>query len=75
MQILKERGFSAPARIIDAALEDAAPKMTNTTGDSGGLMLADVEPWEEPVDGAEVLELLRSTFTGSSCSSTMQTSS
>jgi len=63
MQILKELGFGTPARLVDAALDDAAPKTTGVPDGTSGLMLADVEPWEEPVDGAEVFDLMRSTFT------------
>ena len=60
IQILKEKTVGSPARLVDAAIEDAAPKTTAATSDT---MLVDIDPWEDPVDGIEVFELVRSTFT------------
>ncbi len=48
------------ARLVDAALRDAAPDPV--ANGMAGLALADPDPWPETVDGAALLEELRSTF-------------
>lgn len=49
---LSEIGISAPGRLLDAAMPKA-----NHEGEGAGktVFLSDPEPWENPVDGAELL--------------------
>ncbi len=49
---LDEIGISAPGRLLDAAM----PKASKDAGAGQTLFLADPEPWENPVDGGEILE-------------------
>ena len=52
IKILKERGFSSPARLIDVAM----PKLESDEEESKGLDLRDPALWPEPVDGAVMLD-------------------
>ncbi|MDZ4344010.1 MAG: toprim domain-containing protein, partial [Candidatus Binatia bacterium] len=51
---LDEIGINAPGRLLDAAM----PKASKDDGEGAGqtVFLADPEPWENPVDGGELLD-------------------
>ena len=51
---LDEIGINAPGRLLDAAM----PKASKDDGEGAGqtVFLADPDPWENPVDGAELLD-------------------
>ena len=52
IKILRERGYSSPARLIDAAL----PKTEEKREAAKGIALRDPELWPEPVEGAALLD-------------------
>jgi len=51
---LKSVGIGSPAALVDAAL-GREPEATETGKNGTAILLADVEPWESPVDGAALL--------------------
>ncbi len=52
IRILKERGCSSPARLVDAAM----PKTKDGQGQTKRLDLRDPDLWPDPVDGAALLD-------------------
>ncbi len=55
MRILKGLGASSPARLVDAAMPHERSQDDGSPGQGSALLLADPEPWPEPVFGAELL--------------------
>ena len=60
IQRLREIGVSSPSKLVDAALEPA--QVNDSDPPQDGLILSEPEPWEEPVDGAALLDKLSATF-------------
>ncbi len=54
IQRLREIGVSSPSKLVDAALEPA--QVNDSDPPQDGLILSEPEPWEEPVDGAALLD-------------------
>lgn len=52
IKLLKAKGCSSPAKLVDAAV----PVEPSGKSDSPGLALADLEPWPHAVNGAKLLD-------------------
>jgi putative DNA primase/helicase len=57
IKLLKEAGVGGPARLLDAALSDSPAN--HEEAESPKLTLSDPEPWDDDVDGAELLSGLQ----------------
>ena len=53
---LQENGLTAPARVVDAALDDGTPGRKESVGAGQSLLLSDEKPWPESVEGSETLD-------------------
>ncbi|MDA1190498.1 MAG: DUF3631 domain-containing protein [Candidatus Poribacteria bacterium] len=60
---LKRRGMSSPTKVYDAAFEVDNELRDGAGGQGNRLVLSSPEPFEEPVDGAELLNDIAATLT------------